>query len=85
MATKRKSKSRSGPNIPEGQRGTPRLQTRVTRDALAAYEREAQARGLSLAALVRERLESAPWCDTAAEAEARAELTAARERAKGRK
>jgi hypothetical protein len=78
-------KSRSGPNIPEEQRGTPRLQTRVTRDVLAAYEREAQARGLSLAALVRERLESAPWCDTAAETEARAELAAARKRAKGRK
>ncbi len=77
-------KSRSGPNIPDSQRGTPQLNCRVTRSAREAYEREAQTRGLSLAALVRERLESAPWCDTAAEAEARAELTAARERAERR-
>ncbi len=83
MTTTRK-KSRSGPNLLDAQRGTPQLNCRVTRSAREAYEREAQARGLSLAALVRERLESAPWCDTAAEAEARAELTAARERAKGR-
>jgi len=59
--TKRKPKSRSGPTIPESERRTPRVQTRVSQAVYDAYEREAEARGVSLGALVRERLESAEW------------------------
>ncbi len=68
--TKRKrkpaAKSRSGPNLPDAERGTPQLNTRVARASREAYEREAQRRGISLGALVRERLESAPWCEEGA-------------------
>ena len=60
------AKSRSGPNLPEAQRATPQLNTRVARASREAYEREAQRRGISLGALVRERLESAPWCEEGA-------------------
>lgn len=62
--TKRKSKSRSGPTIPESERrarGQYLLRSRVSQSIHDAYEREAAARGVSLGALVRERLESAEW------------------------
>ena len=52
--------------LPEAQRATPQLNTRVARASREAYEREAQRRGISLGALVRERLESAPWCKESA-------------------
>lgn len=58
---KRRPKSRSGPTIPESERGTVQVNARVPRSVRAAYEREAEARGVTLGALVRERLESAEW------------------------
>ena len=61
MATKRKSKSRSGPDVPEEARSTVQVNARVPRAVRASYEREAQRRGITLGSLVRERLESAEW------------------------
>ena len=59
--TKRKPKSRSGPNLPDSERGTVQLNARVLRAAREAYEREAERQGVSLGALVRSWLERAPW------------------------
>lgn len=56
--TKRKPKRRS---LPDAERGTVQLNTRVPRAVRALYEAEAARRGLSLGSLVRERLEGAEW------------------------
>lgn len=61
--TKPKPKRRSGRNLPEASRGTLVIQARVPRRVRARYEAEAERRGLSLGALVRERLEGAPWAE----------------------
>ncbi len=58
---KRKPKSRSGSTIPESERRTVQVNARVPRAVRARYEAEAERRGLTLGALVRERLEDAPW------------------------
>ncbi len=56
-----KPKRRSGRNLSEDERGTLVIQARVPRAVRARYEAEAARRGLTLGALVRERLEGAPW------------------------
>lgn len=65
--TKRKPKSRSGPNLTEDERGTLRVQTRLPRPVREAYEREAERRGVTLGALVRTTLEGAPWAQEGGE------------------
>lgn len=52
---------RSGRNLPESERGTVQVNVRVPRAVRLRYEAEAARRGLTLGALVRERLEGAPW------------------------
>lgn len=54
-------RARSGTETTEADRGTAQLNARVARSVRAAYEREAERRGVTLGALVRERIESAEW------------------------
>lgn len=54
---------RSGRNLSEAERGTVQVNVRVPRAVRARYEAEAERRGLTLGALVRERLEGAPWAE----------------------
>ncbi len=53
--------ARTGSTVAESDRSTVQVNARVPRSVRAAYEREAEARGVSLGALVREQLESAEW------------------------
>lgn len=59
--------ARTGSVVSESERGTVQVNARVPRSVRAAYEREAEARGITLGALVRERLESAEWSQSTAE------------------
>lgn len=54
-------RARSGTETTEADRGTAQLNARVARSVREAYEREAERRGVTLGALVRERIESAEW------------------------
>lgn len=67
MTAPKPKPKRSGRNLSEGERGTLVIQARVPRAVRARYEAEAERRGLTLGALVREQLEGAPWAQDALE------------------
>lgn len=60
---------RSGRNLSESERGTVQVNVRVPRAVRLRYEAEAARRGLTLGALVRERLEGAPWAGASEKSE----------------
>jgi hypothetical protein len=64
VTTRRRKRPSGGPTIPESarrERGQEQLRARVSAAVHGAYEREAERRGIALAALVREQLERAEW------------------------